>query len=122
MNDYELGRLAEELIEKRYGDKIAEYEEEIIHKDKNIKDLKLQLMKLNDSKTYIKQEQHFNLYGGSSQVFRTSYSFDEVTDQLKAANDALTIEVKLHEKTKSRFSNMSIFGFLKWKRENRGEE
>ncbi|MCP4393353.1 MAG: hypothetical protein GY804_03655 [Alphaproteobacteria bacterium] len=125
MKDYELGRLAEELIEKRYGDILAKHEAwKKQHKAKYDK-MEEEREELEESKIYLIKTLVCDSWDTWGRSLNPSYEYvpiDEITKELKEAIDQYTIEKGLHGKTIDNLKSMSIFGFLKWKRENRGEE
>ncbi len=137
MKDYELGRLAEELIEKRYGDKIA-----------RIKELEEEIQKLKNSKTFLMKTTL--ICSGNHHSDYTYFGIDDVTQKFKSRIDKqdrkidclqekLELRKKYFEESVSDLHNekldhqstktllntlkfMSVSEFKKWKRENRGEE
>jgi hypothetical protein len=96
-SDYELGRLAEELIEKRYSDKIKGYTDDLKKKDDIVFELKREMRKLKDGKVYLKYS-YQNTYLMTSRYYDpyTYVGIDEITTDLKDAHNELKLMEKLH--------------------------
>jgi len=86
--DYEMGRLAEELIEKRYGDKLKA-------KDQEISDISKELETIKSEKTYRSVYWSSGLSWGCSDSERvTYYSVDELTGKYKESQEELETTTK----------------------------
>jgi len=93
MNDYEMGRLAEELIEKRFADKIKGYEKEAKEALSRNRALDEENRKLKDKKVYLRYDtphRPFMSFGGCYRESPYIYvGVDEVTKDLKDTKEEL---------------------------------
>jgi len=112
--DYELGRLAEELIEKRYGEKLDAKNSEILR-------LTNEYDKLKAEKIYLQVIIDFNTFSGHRETFKY-FSIDELTEQLKKNKENYEEELKnskeayeeLEKKYIHDFKNINKFNNLPW--------
>lgn len=127
MEDYELGRLAEELIEKRYGDKLKA-------KDDKINDLEKELEELKESRVYCREIiiEKVPVFGldfkkKGSKPFREYKSiegvneeFNNLSKELELNKDRLSVVSKVNRKLDSFIhrNKLSSFIFKMWSDKN----
>lgn len=122
MKDYELGKLAEELIQSRYSEKLKA-------KDEKIAELEIKLKELEERKTYCEKTiiSYTSTFGYRTPKTTVEYqykSLDEITDELtnktkhiESLNkdiNTLSIEKTSHDSFIHR-NKLSSFLYKKWK-------
>ena len=109
MQDYELGRLAEELIDKRFTDRIRAYKQRIEELEDEADKLTKELNEEKDKKVYyIKGLNYSSPCIGYGYKY-TSVSFDDVTEELKRAHEEVRkLSHERHEAV-SKLTTLEIF-------------
>ncbi len=87
MEDYEMGRLAEELIEKRFEDKLKMFLETSRIKDNEIVEIEKELSEEKNKKVYYKQT--ISMFSHRSFDTYEEISVDDITKELKKSSELL---------------------------------
>ena len=117
-NDYELGRLAEELIASRHAKMIERYEATIKNLESSNYELKSELEEAISNRRYYKERYDSGSRYCSSTTTLTYVGFDEVTKELKESRDKVNeLESELetiNNTLNSRLNEIVVFTSLPW--------
>ena len=99
--DYELGRLAEELIASRFKKDIEDYEKQIMELRGTISEKDKEIQEEKDKKTYLRVSYHNGDFYNPSSETHTYSTFDELTQNVKNTredNDELKSKLEDRER------------------------